>query len=261
MSNKEAGWGRAGETWTFMETLRKEHPDQAWFALGDKDIETHRFRTRALASGSTLTQVTAELACRFQVAPAIVPMSDDPVRTFILAETEDGKEWLPFQEYFVKYQCEPRIDRIEYRGSRQARVSPRLDSALSSGNTRAVILCPSNPFLSIDPILAVPGMVELLRTCGAPVVAVSPVVGGKALKGPTAKIMQELDMAVDVVAIADHYHGIIDALVIDHQDERQLERVQATGVRVTVTNTVMVTLEERERLARDVLNFADGLTK
>jgi len=254
--NTETGWGRAEETWAYMRALEKNHPEQAWFRLGDKDIETHKYRKKALASGKSLTEVTADLAQQCGVGQTIIPMSDDPVRTWVLAESESGPDWLPFQEYFVKHQCEPRIHQFEYKGARQATVPPQLEAALSDRSTRAVVICPSNPFLSVDPILAVPGMKALLKNCAAPVIAVSPLVGGKALKGPTAKIMQELGMAIDVVSIAGHYQGIIDGLVIDQQDRGQLEAVKATGVKVAVTNTVMVSLEDRKQLARDVLNFA-----
>ncbi|MBT4643491.1 MAG: 2-phospho-L-lactate transferase [Deltaproteobacteria bacterium] len=253
--NTETGWGRAEETWSFMNTLKKEDPEQAWFQLGDKDIETHNYRKKALAAGNTLTEVTADLVRQFRITPTVVPMSDFPVRTWVLTGTETGNNWMPFQEYFVKHQCKPRIYGIEYRGSQQASVPLQLDMALTSDSIRAVIICPSNPFLSIDPIMAVPGMVDLLRSCGAPVVAVSPIVGGQALKGPTAKIMKELGIEVDVQAIADHYHGIIDGLVIDNKDRGQFECVQATGVQVAVTNTVMLSLEDRKQLAQDVLSF------
>jgi len=261
VSNEAAGWGRADESWSFMEALKQSDPDNAWFLLGDKDLETHRYRTQALANGSKLTEITANLASEFKVAPAILPMSDDPVRTFVLAENETGTSWLPFQEYFVKLQCEPRMLKVEYRGSQQAGVSPQLKQALTEHVPRAIVICPSNPFLSVDPILSVPGMVDLLRGCGAPVIAVSPVVGGQALKGPTAKIMQELGMTVDVTAIAEHYRGIIDGLVIDGQDRGQIVPVQETGIKAMVTNTVMVSLEDRKQLARDVLRFASSVER
>ncbi|MBT4269031.1 MAG: 2-phospho-L-lactate transferase, partial [Deltaproteobacteria bacterium] len=167
--NTETGWGRAEETWSFMNTLKKEDPEQAWFQLGDKDIETHNYRKKALAAGNTLTEVTADLVRQFRITPTVVPMSDFPVRTWVLTGTETGNNWMPFQEYFVKHQCKPRIYGIEYRGSQQASVPLQLDMALTSDSIRAVIICPSNPFLSIDPIMAVPGMVDLLRSCGAPV--------------------------------------------------------------------------------------------
>jgi LPPG:FO 2-phospho-L-lactate transferase len=261
ISNEAAGWGRADETWSYMDTLKQEDPKQAWFLLGDKDLETHHYRRKALANGRNLTEITAHLAHEFQVGPAILPMSNDPVRTVVLAETETGQEWLSFQEYFVRLRCEPRIRQIEYRGVQHAGIPPQLEAALTAGTIRSVVICPSNPFLSIDPILAVPGMVDLLRGCGAPVIAVSPLVGGQALKGPTAKIMKELGVAVDVMAIANHYRGIIDGLVIDQQDREELQRVQASGIEVAVTNTVMVSLEDRKQLGRDILRFAEEISE
>ena len=260
VSNTTTGWGLAEETWSFMQAVQKDNPDEAWFQLGDKDLETHRYRTQRLVEGATLTDLTAELAQRFQVRPVVLPMSDNPVRTYLLAENATGTSWLSFQEYFVKQRCEPRVHAIEYRGSAEATVSLQLETALTEGTMQAVILCPSNPFLSIDPILAVPGMKKLLRACAAPVIAVSPVVGGQALKGPTAKIMKELGMVADVATVAGHYVDFIDGLVIDLQDQDELERVRAMGMSATVTNTVMVSLEDRMQLARDALNFAAELT-
>lgn len=259
VSNTATGWGRAEETWSFMQTVQQDHPDEAWFQLGDKDLETHRYRTEALASGSTLTEVTASLVRRFQIGASIVPMTDDPVHTFVLGESDAGKHWLPFQEYFVRHRCEPRTRCIEFRGREEAAVSPQLEDAITAGRIRAVVLCPSNPYLSIDPILAVPGMKKLLRACKAPVIAVSPVVGGRALKGPTTKIMQELGLVPDVTTIAEHYRGIIDGLVIDEKDRGALETVQAMGISATVTNTIMLTPEDRTQLAWDVLNVAAEL--
>lgn len=259
VSNTELGWGRADETWAFMEALRKRDPEQAWFLLGDKDLETHRLRRDVLQAGMTLTEATARLARRHGVGPAILPMSDDPVRTWLQVEEEAGTHWLPFQEYFVKLQCRPVIRAIEYRGAARANVSPPLRSALQAGQVRALILCPSNPFLSIDPILAVPGMRRLLQDAGAPIVAVSPIVGGRALKGPTAKIMGELGLATDVLAVAAHYRGLIDGLVIDREDVGLQPRLQEAGLQVAVTDTVMRSLDDRMRLARDVLDFADAI--
>lgn len=259
VSNAELGWGRADETWSFMEDLRKHDPEQAWFLLGDKDLETHRLRRDALQAGVTLTEVTGRLARRHGVAATILPMSDDPVRTWLQVEDEAGSRWLPFQEYFVKLQCRPAIRRIEYRGASRAGLSPPLRSALQAGRARALILCPSNPFLSIDPILAVPGMRRLLQEAGAPIVAVSPIVGGRALKGPTAKIMGELGLATDVLAVAAHYRGLIDGLVIDREDAGLRPRLQEAGLQVAVTDTVMRSLDDRVQLARDVLDFADAI--
>jgi LPPG:FO 2-phospho-L-lactate transferase len=260
VSNTELGWGRAEETWAFMEELREQDPEQAWFLLGDKDLETHRLRRAALQSGMTLTETTARLARHYGVGATILPMSDDPVRTWLQVEDAAGSRWLPFQEYFVKRQCRPLTRQIEYRGAARARLSSPLRSALQTGRARALILCPSNPFLSIDPILAVPGLRQSLKDSGAPIVAVSPIVGGRALKGPTAKIMDELGLATDVLAVAAHYRGLIDGLVIDGEDAGLQPRLQQEGLQVLVTNTVMRSLADRMQLARDVLDFADAIT-
>lgn len=254
-SNTEQGWGLAGETWTFMRRLRRAHPQQAWFQLGDQDIQTHRFRTRALAGGATLSEVTAALAQRCGLATTILPMSDDPVRTFLQVHLDGHVVWLPFQEYFVKYRCAPRTLGIEYRGSEAAVMQGRL-GALPAQDVAAVLLAPSNPYLSIDPILSVPGMADHLRSYGAPIIAVSPIVGGTALKGPTAKIMRELGIPVDVVSVARHYHGLIDGLVIDHSDQDALHAIEALGIKVVVDATVMVTPDDRIRLAQTCLDFA-----
>lgn len=259
ISNTELGWGRADETWAFMEDLRKRDPEQAWFLLGDKDLETHRLRRDLLQAGMTLTEATARLARRHGVGPAILPMSDAPVHTWLQVEDQAGTNWLPFQEYFVKLQCRPAIRAIEYRGAARADLSPPLRSALRAGRVRALILCPSNPFLSIDPILAVSGMRRLLQDAGAPIVAVSPIVGGRALKGPTAKIMNELGLATDVLAVAAHYRGLIDGLVIAREDAALQPRLQEAGLHVAVTETVMRSLDDRVQLARDVLEFADAI--
>lgn len=261
VSNTEQGWGRADETWSFMEALRRNDPEQAWFLLGDKDLDTHRIRTAELAGGASLTDVTASLARRFGVKADILPMSDQPVRTHLEVEDGVGSRWLPFQEYFVKLQCQPVIRQIEYRGSAQARPSQPLKAALQSGRVRAVILCPSNPFLSIDPILSVPGLRELLIDCAAPVVAVSPVVGGKALKGPTSKIMAELGLTSDCQAIARHYGDLLDGLVIDSADRDQRGALEQMGLQVSVTQTVMQSLADREQLARDVLEFCAAVAR
>jgi LPPG:FO 2-phospho-L-lactate transferase len=186
-------------------------------------------------------------------------MSDDPVRTWLQAEDAAGTRWLPFQEYFVKLQCRPVIRSIEYRGAAGARLSAALCAALRPGCARAVILCPSNPFLSIAPILAVPGLRRSLRDNGAPVVAVSPIVGGRAIKGPTAKIMGELGLPADVPAVAAHYRGLIDGLVIDREDAALRPRLLEEGLQVAVTDTVMRSLDDRVRLAREVLDFADAI--
>ena len=260
VSNTELGWGRANETWQFMDRLKTERPDDAWFLLGDKDLEMHRLRSKALAKGATLTDVTLELARNFGIDIEIGPMSDDPVRTTVLAETSSGERWLAFQEYFVRLRCEPVVKSIEFHGHEAARLPSKVNAVVQAESTRAIVICPSNPYLSIDPILSVRGMTELLRRSGAPVVAVSPVVGGRALKGPTAKIMRELGLESDVASIAQHYQGLIDGLVIDVQDEHVAATIERGGIPVAVTNTVMKDLDDRVQLAREVLDFAESLS-
>lgn len=259
VSNTDLGWGRADESWTFMDELRETDPGNAWFQLGDKDLETHRYRRAALEEGKSLSSVTAELAGRFGIDSQILPMSDDPVRTHVRVETETGDECLPFQEYFVRLRCEPKTIDIEFRGGDSACVNPALLSLLGAETPRAVVICPSNPYLSIDPMLALQGLRSTLMETDAPVIAISPVVGGKAIKGPTAKIMQELGIATDVHSIAAHYRDVIDGLVIDTADAGDAQKLEEAGVETRVTNTVMKSLEDREQLARDVLAFADSL--
>ena len=258
LSDQERGWGLAGETWGFMEKLRRENPAAAWFQLGDKDLETHRLRTALLAGGTTLTDATFALAQRLNIGTRIVPMSDDPVHTCLLVDDGEKETWLPFQEYFVKHRCEPVILDIEYRGAESARPAPVL-SSLDTSELEAVVIGPSNPFLSIDPIFSIPNMPQWLRALDVPVVAVSPIVAGRALKGPAAKIMEELGMPVDVVSVAAHYRGLIDGLVIDVADQGAAADIEAMGMAVKVAQTIMVTLDDRVELAGVCLDFAAEL--
>ena len=255
IANPDTGWGRREETWHFMDQLRRRAPDKAWFQIGDKDRQTHELRRQLLAQGDSLTEVTAELCRHYGVDATILPMSDDPVRTHLLVDVAGSREWMAFQEYFVKHRCEPAVSEIHYRGSDEAAPQPKLLDVLASGRVRGLVICPSNPFLSIAPILSVPGLVSAIDAAQVPVIAVSPVVGGQALKGPTAKIMAELDMAVDVVSVARYYQGLVHGLVIDHGDSQGAEDLAEAGVRVLVTNTVMVTMEDRQTLAEEVLAF------
>ena len=213
VANPETGWGRRDETWSFMEAI-VQLGGPTWFRLGDRDLATHVERTRRLRAGETPTAVTAHLAARLGVKARVLPMADDPVRTTV--ETDAGT--LAFQDYFVREQCRPAVRALRYAGAVAARMSAEVEAALTASMLGGVIVCPSNPWLSVDPILAVPGMREAIRATGAPVVAVSPIIGGKAVKGPTAKIMAELGLAADVYAIARHYEGLLDALVIDAAD-------------------------------------------
>ena len=254
LSDRERGWGLAGETWAFMGALRRlGGPD--WFQLGDQDLATHVERTRALAAGESLSAVTARLARRQGLHHPIVPMSDEPVRTWI--DTVEGP--LAFQEYFVRHRCVPVARGIRFEGADWARPAPAFTAALARSDLAAVVICPSNPYLSIDPILAVPGVREALRKITAPRVVISPIVGGQAIKGPTAKLMQELGVAPDVRAIAEHYEGLVDGLVLDPADAHLAQAVEALGPATLVTPTVMSTDEDRITLAYDSLAFAVAL--
>jgi LPPG:FO 2-phospho-L-lactate transferase len=238
------GWGRADETWHFMETLRALGGAD-WFALGDRDLAIHVERTHRLRQGQSLSQITADFARRLGVAPRILPVSDDPLRTRL--QTAEG--WLPFQEYFVHQRCAPVVQSFAYEGAARARVQPAVMAALRDPRLRAVVICPSNPYLSIDPMLAIPEFRDALTRCAARVIAVSPIIGGRAVKGPTAKLMGELGLDPSSQAIGQHYGDLIDVLVIDPVDETGT----ALGIQMVVAPTLMKTLADREALARVVL--------
>lgn len=251
--NLATGWGRRNETWTFM-AATAALGGETWFRLGDGDLAMHVERTRRLANGETLSEITADIAMRLAIPANIVPMTDDDVATIV--ETDAGN--LAFQDYFVRRQCVPRVISLRFAGAEQARPAVAAVRALGNPGLEAVVICPSNPYLSIDPILAIPGIAELLRNCPAPVVALSPLVGGKAVKGPTAKIMAELDLSISALEIARHYRGIVDGLVVDAGDRHLAHQFELP---VLFTETLMSTLEDRERLAREVVQFANTLTR
>jgi LPPG:FO 2-phospho-L-lactate transferase len=246
LANREYGWGRQDETWSFMETIG-QLGGPTWFRLGDRDLAMHIARTQRLRAGETLSAITADLARRLGVAQRILPMSDDPVRTELLTETG----WMDFQDYFVGRQSQPRISAIRFRGAEAARASPDFLAALADERIRGVAICPSNPLISVDPILAIPGVREALAACRAPVVAVSPVIGGKAVKGPTVKMMAELGLEASARAVAARYGELIDGFVLDHADAADASAIRQ---RVTLAATLMTTLEDREALARVTLN-------
>jgi LPPG:FO 2-phospho-L-lactate transferase len=251
LNNPETGWGRRNETWTFMAALR-ELGGEGWFQLGDGDLAIHVERTRRLAAGETLSQVSEDFCRRLGVRAKLVPMSDDPVRTRV--RTPDG--WLDFQDYFVRQRCQPTVLELAFEGWQAARPQRELMAALRDPRLRAVIICPSNPFISIDPILAVPGLRQALGAGPAPVVAIAPIIGGRAVKGPTAKMMSELGLEVGAASVARHYGHIIDGYVVDHGDVGQ---VALSGLHVHAAAILMQTPADREKLARETLGFADRL--
>ncbi len=249
-ANTEVGWGRRGETWQFMAALERLG-GETWFRLGDRDLAMHIRRRALLQAGETLTQVTAALAQAMGVAHAILPMSDAPVRTRIA--TQAGE--LAFQHYFVRDRCEPVVTRIRFDGSETATLPDQIAQRFADPHLAGIIICPSNPFVSVDPILAVPGLRDAMQRSGVPIVAVSPIVAGAAIKGPTAKMMRELNMPNDAVAVAKHYLGLVHGFVLDTQDAALAGPISALGLRTVVTPTVMVTLADRVHVAQQTLQF------
>ena len=248
-SNAAQGWGRAGETWQFMDALRSLGGAD-WFNLGDGDLALHVLRTEALARGETLSAVTRRFARAWGVRTTMLPMSDDPVATHL--QTDEGE--LPFQRYFVERRCAPAVRAIRFAGAEVAMPAPGVTEAIRDPETRAILIAPSNPYLSVDPILAVPGIRAALSAARAPVVAVSPIVGGTAVKGPTAKLMAELGVAVTPATIAGHYAGVIDGLLFDERDP-----AAALPVPHATADTLMTTLEDRVRVARGALALAERI--
>jgi LPPG:FO 2-phospho-L-lactate transferase len=253
LANPELGWGRHDETWSFMATLASIG-GETWFRLGDGDLAVHVERTRRLRAGETLSAITADFCRRLGVGPRVLPMSDDPVRTRV--RTDEG--WIEFQDYFVHRRCQPVVHEIAFPGAAEARAHPDFMAALVDPQLRAVVICPSNPFISIEPILAVPGVRAALADCAAPVIAVSPVIGGRAVKGPTVKMMAELGMTPSASAVARRYDGLIDGFVVDFAD---MDQVAAIDPQVTLAQTMMTTLADREALARTVLGAAGVLRR
>ena len=251
LSDRERGWGLAGETWNFMDSLRRLGGED-WFQLGDQDLAIHVERTRRMAIGQALSQVTRDLTAALGIRHAIAPMSDQPVRTMV--DTRDGE--MAFQRYFVAERCQPVVRAVRYLGAEQARPSPGFQDALARDDLEAVILCPSNPYLSIDPILSLPGVRTALQRSNARVVAVSPIVGGAAIKGPTAKLMRELGVEPSVMAVARHYDGLLDGMIIDPVDAGSGADLAALGVEPMVTAAVMRSDEDRVRLAGQAVSMA-----
>jgi LPPG:FO 2-phospho-L-lactate transferase len=245
LDNPQLGWGRRDETWTFMAALERLG-GETWFNLGDGDLATHVERTRRLGAGESLSEITDDFRHRLGISGRLLPMTDDRVRTRL--RTAEG--WLDFQDYFVRQRCAPVVREIVFAGADEARPQPAFLAALADADLRAVVICPSNPFISIDPILSLPGVREALRACAAPVIAVSPIIGGKAVKGPTAKMMAELGLPVDAATVARHYGDILDLYVVDETDAAE---VRSLDVPVSLARTLMVSLEDREVLARAVL--------
>jgi LPPG:FO 2-phospho-L-lactate transferase len=245
-SNK--GWGLPQETFRCLNALGRYYPE-TWFGLGDADLATHLFRTQQLRQGKSLSEVTAAIAQAWNVRSTLFPMSNDSVRTVV--HTEVGA--LPFQQYFVKGRSEGQVKRVELRGIETAQAAPGVCEAIRAA--QLVIFPPSNPIVSIGPILALPGVREALRTTAAPVVAISPLVAGKPIKGPADRLLGGLGIEVSAVGVASLYRDFLDTFVLDTQDTGQRERLEQLGLSVIVTDTIMSDVEKSEALARAIIDY------
>ena len=253
-NNREQGWGLAEESWQAMEMLRT-YQAPTWFQLGDRDIATHLVRRQMLAQGKTLSEVTEYLCRQLGVVHPLLPMSNDAVRTWVA--TADGD--LPFQDYFVRERCQPAVRGFRFEGIENARPQPRFMALLADPQLSAILICPSNPFVSIDPILELAGIRAAMGNNSAPVIAVSPIVAGAAIKGPTAKMMAEARIPISALGVAEHYGDLLDGFVIDAADADQAREIERLGIAVHATQTVMHSLQDRILLARSTLEFASRL--
>lgn len=253
-ANQAQGWGLEGESWNTMDALQQLGGD-TWFRLGDRDLATHLWRTQQLAAGHSLAEVTMQLAQRLGVRQQIHPMCEEAVRTMV--QSSEGE--LPFQDYFVRRQCEPAVSGFHFEGVSAARPNRELQQLLEEGAFASVVICPSNPYVSIDPILQIPSLWLALRDNPAPVVLVSPIVAGMAIKGPAAKMMAELQVPVTAMGVAEHYckryPGLVDYFVIDESDATLAGGIKELGVEAVVAPTVMKSRDDKQNLARTALQL------
>jgi LPPG:FO 2-phospho-L-lactate transferase len=248
IANPETGWGRAGESWQAFENLTQlGGPD--WFNLGDQDLGTHLERTRRLRAGESLSQIVKDFCAAWEIEPTILPMSDDRVPTIVLSD--EGE--LPFQEYFVHRRCEPRVSGFHFQGIEDARPAPGVLETIQAAEL--VVICPSNPWVSIDPILSLPGLREQIRA--RTVVAVSPIIQGKAVKGPVVKMYTELGIKPSALAVAEHYQDILDGFVFDILDINLLSEIKRLNVLTLTVPTIMKSPTQRKCLAQDVINLVN----
>jgi LPPG:FO 2-phospho-L-lactate transferase len=255
LNDTDRGWGLADETWQFMDALARLG-GATWFNLGDKDLATHVERTQRLAAGDTLSRITESLSRALDIKHTIVPMTDATVRTMVT--TTDGT--IPFQDYFVRLKCEPMVTGFQFLGAVSATPSAAFAKALGSTDLTTIILCPSNPYVSIDPIFSLADVKTAIEARQVPLVAVSPIIGGKTVKGPAAKMMAELGAQSSATAIAAHYGTHLDGLVIDELDKELAPEIEAMGISVCITRTLMKTTKDEQQLARDVLEFASAIS-
>jgi len=252
LANPQSGWGRTDETWNFLQTLN-DFGSPVWFRLGDRDLALHVERTRRMKAGQSLSEVTRTFCRIFEIDHLILPMTDDPVRTIV--ETDEGA--LPFQEYFVKHSHEPLVRGFRFDGIEHAEPAPGFLPAIQDSD--AVILCPSNPWVSIDPILALKGVCKALE--GKVVVSISPIIGGQAVRGSAAKMFAAMGIEPSACAVAEHYAKILSGILIDEVDAELAPDIEALGIRAKVTQTMMKTQPDRARLAEEVLMFTAELVE
>jgi LPPG:FO 2-phospho-L-lactate transferase len=252
--NRDTGWGRAAESWAVIDEVGRLG-GETWFKLGDKDLALHLLRRQLLDRGERLTSITRHLAARLGVQSAVLPMSDEPVRTIV--ETTEGD--LAFQDYFVRQRCEPKVTGFRFEGAVQARPSPEVAAAVSHPGLSGVVICPSNPYVSIGPMLAVAGIREQLERTTVPVLAVSPIVAGRAIKGPAAKMMTELGGPASGLQVARMYANLIDGMLLDEQDRALLGERRNDDPRLFFAPTVMRTPDDRIALARECLRLLEEL--
>lgn len=247
LANPVTGWGRRDETWNVLSEITNLKGED-WFRVGDRDLATHIERTERLAEGQTLSKITSDFSRAWGINITILPMTDDPVAT-IVNTVEQGE--LTFQEYFVHQRCEPQVKSFSFAGVEFSRPAPGVIEAVEKANI--IVFCPSNPWVSLDPILAVPGILPSIKK--KKVIAVSPIVGGKAIKGPAAKMFLELGKDPSALAVAQHYQNVISHFVLDTADRRSELEIQQLGIETLVTKTIMETTEDRKQLASVMLNF------
>lgn len=252
LANPETGWGRKDETWNTIANIEKLGGDN-WFRLGDSDFATHIERTRRLAKGETLTQITNDFCKAWGIKHKILPMTDSPVRTMV--NTDEGE--LAFQEYFVHRRCEPRVTGFRFEGVTLAEPTISVKEAVESADV--VVICPSNPWVSIDPILKTLTPTLSLKRRGRFIVAVSPIIGGKAIKGPAAKMFNELGIEPSALAVAKHYGNLLDGFVLDDVDSDLEDEIKKINIKTWKTDTLMNNIADRTRLANDVLHFVGSL--
>lgn len=251
LANPKTGWGRADESWNFMEAV-KALGGPIWFNLGDRDLALHAERTRRLGAGEPLSSITAEFCQALGIKIEILPMTDDMVRTIVLLD--EGE--MEFQRYFVEQRAEPLVRGFRFEGASTANPAPGVVEALEKADV--VIFCPSNPWVSLDPILAIPGIKHAMRA--KPILGVSPIIGGRAIKGPAAVMFENLGIQPSARAVADHYHNLLTYFVIDRIDEELAEQIEAMGIKVLVTNTLMLNRHDRRRLALEIIEFVHKST-